>query len=345
LNFNSLLIFLLNLIEKHTVIVASLFIHNFGLKVAPVWADGSVVTIGNFDGIHLGHQALIGETLRLSAELALPSAALTFDPHPASLFKNLDDQPVMTLDQRARGLREYGVNRVLVQHFDQFFAELSPNDFVTKFLAQELRAKAVVVGSDFRFGKDRAGSVKDLLQLGSQHGIHISAIPVVGSDGIEIRSSFVRQILKGSGDVRRVRDLLNRPYLLEGQVTPGDQRGRQIGFPTLNLQGTAQILPKFGVYCGWLHLCSTNEHPVIIPPSSGFWPCVLNIGKRPTFDGAEVRIEAHVIDQKLPMNGTYGNRVGIYFQFRLRDESRFADVDALRATIARDIDFTRQLLA
>lgn len=291
----------------------------------------SVVSIGFFDGVHRGHQAIIGRAAERARADGVRSAVVTFDRHPMEVVSPGSQPPLlMTLARRARTLAEQDIDLVVVVPFDDELRHLSPEGFVERVLVDPLRARRVVVGANFRFGHKAAGDLGVLSELGRAHGFEAEGVPLLELDGEIISSTEVRASVE-RGDVERAKDLLGRPHLVDGVVVRGDERGRQIGFPTANVQvGRRVTVPGRGVYAGACHL-----------PGGRAQPCVTNVGVNPTFGGQQLRVEAHLLDFDADL---YGAEVAVDFRHRLRDEERFDDVDSLVARIAEDAERARRLL-
>lgn len=289
---------------------------------------GAALAIGNFDGLHRGHQSLFAEANARASR----AAVLTFDPHPVHvLAPHLAPPLLMTLDEKIAGLEAYGIAAAVIQPFDKAFAGTAPSAFVQDLLVAGLQVSHVVVGPDFNFGKGGKGDTALLERLLGEADVGLSVMPPVKEGGMVCSSSQVRQfVLEGRVDAATL--LLGHPFWLEGEVSPGDGRGKTIGIPTANLSTEREALPKVGVYATWLTIDGAPR------------PSVTNIGLRPTFAGAGVRIEAHVLD--LPTDtDLYGQRLRLSFVKRLREERRFAGADALVAQIHQDIADARTALA
>ena len=303
--------------------------------------DGSVVTLGNFDGVHRGHRAVLAEVLAQASERSLTSVALTFDPHPlAVLYPERAPHLITSLDHRLALLRDSGVDAVLVMEFTQQFAQLTPHDFVEQVFVDALGAKVVVVGRDTRFGVRNSGDVATLLELGEKFGFEVVTVGDVGADGQHSRwsSTQVRELL-ADGDVTGAAAVLGRPHRVTGVVVHGDHRGRELGYPTANLeQACAGLVPADGVYAGWLLLPD-------LPPGTpdATLPAAISIGTNPTFDGQERRVEAYVLDRTdLDL---YGQSVTLEFVQRLRPTLKFESIDELLTTMAKDVDDCRRILS
>jgi riboflavin kinase/FMN adenylyltransferase len=290
----------------------------------------SVVTIGNFDGVHRGHRALLRRTVDTAADNGWRSVALTFDPHPAAVLRPGTEPPrLQPLAARVAALTAAGIDQVVVLPFTRELSARSPEAFVTDVLTGPLDARRVVVGTNFRFGHRAAGDVVALVELGDEHGFSVEAVGVVELDGEALSSTAVRRHLE-TGDVGWVTRALARPYTVVGEVVHGDGRGRTIGVPTANVRPPADLhVPGDGVYAGHLGVDGVRH------------PCVTNVGVRPTFDGTTRSVEAHVLDAEVEL---YGRTVEVSFEHRLRGERRFDGPDALVAQIHHDLDEARRRL-
>jgi riboflavin kinase/FMN adenylyltransferase len=303
-----------------------------GLDEVPSDWPRSAVTIGVFDGVHAGHRALIDRVRAAAA--GNPVAAVTFDPHPSEVVRP-GTQPAMlsSLDHRVRLLEEAGADAVVVLPFTKQLSQLPAEDFATDVLAGRLHAMAVVVGADFRFGHRASGTVDTLRELGQALDFVVDAVDLVGDDAVTWSSSYVRQCVT-DGDVAAARTVLTRPHRIEGVVVHGDHRGRDLGYPTANLEPIeGAAVPADGVYAGWLVRSPNDaENPL---------PAAISIGSNPTFDGVGRRIEAYVLD--LTDLELYGEHVAFDFAERLRPTLRFDSLNALLEQMAADVERTREL--
>jgi len=289
------------------------------------------VAIGNFDGVHLGHQALVRAAVADARAEAGTAMVLTFDPHPARVIApERAPRTLLTLEQRAEVLAELGIDVVAVLGFDAAVAALSPQDFVREILVRGLGAKVVVVGERFRFGRDRAGDTALLARLGGESGFRVHAPPVVLQDGQPVSSSRIREAL-AEGDVVAAERLLGRPFFIDGRVVKGDGRGRQLGVPTANLETRNESLPAKGVYAAWARTAKDAKP----------WPAVANLGERPTFEARGSTVEAHLLGF---LGDLYGSLLRLSFVRRLRDERRFAGAAELVEQIRRDVEDARAIL-
>jgi len=284
--------------------------------------QASVVTLGNFDGIHLGHQALIGGTVAEAKRLGISSVVLTFEPHPLKVLAP-DRAPKMLLTHKEKMqlLQDLGVDVVVVQHFNLAFAKLSAEDFVRGLLVERLRPKKVWVGRDLRFGQGRSGSVDDLGRWGADMGFQVSVVEPILVDGVRVSSSHIRQLI-GNGSVDQVRALLGRYHFISGRVTTGHRRGRDLGFPTANIATRTEMLPLDGIYATLFHLGERN----LLSVSS--------VGLNPTFGAGPRSIESFILNFN---DDIYGEAVRLSFVMRIREEKKFASVEDLITQIRSDV--------
>lgn len=305
----------------------------FGLNALPTDLGPSVVTIGKFNGVHIGHQAMIRKARELGQSAGIPSVVVTFDRHPAALFAPENVPADITgLERRIDLCGEVGADALLVLTFDDALAALSPEEFVKQVLVSRLHAREVVVGEDFRFGHAAAGSVDTLTALGRIHGFGVSVVHDVTPDGVRrVSSSWVRQLLE-AGDVSTAETLLGRRHAMRGQVVHGDARGRLLGYPTANLSEEATgLMPADGTYAGWL-----------IDQDGTRYPVAISIGTNPTFEGVRKRrLEAHVIGASLDL---YDHWVVIEFVKHMRGMYKFDNVDDLIAQMDDDVVQIRAVL-
>jgi riboflavin kinase/FMN adenylyltransferase len=305
-----------------------------GLHEVPDGWGPSVVTIGVFDGVHLGHQRVVGRAAEIAAELGLPVVVVTFDPHPDEVVRPGSHPPFLcSARRRAELLAGLGVDAVCVLPFTREFSQLGPDEFVHAVLVDRLHAARVVVGEDFRFGYRAAGDVALLAELGEKYDFTVEGVPLVADDGVRISSSGIRAQL-AAGDVAGAERDLGRPHRVEGVVVRGHQRGRALGFPTANLETIPHTaIPADGIYAGWL---------TSLGPSGGElqrWPAAISVGTNPTFGGQERSVEAYALDRDdLDL---YGVHVAVDFIARLRGMERFDSVDDLVAQMHLDADAAR----
>lgn len=323
------------------------------LRAVPGGYGPSVVTIGNFDGVHLGHQAVLRQVVARARRDGATAVAVTFDPHPlAVLYPDRAPEPLGTLDHRLELMAATGLAGVLVMEFTLELASWSPERFVREVLVETLGACAVVVGRDMRFGHRNTGDVSTLRELGQQYGFTVELIEDLGGQddaehpggqvdghrsGRRWSSTWVRELI-AAGDVDRAAEVLGHPHRVTGVVVHGDHRGRELGYPTANLSPDAVgVVPQDGVYAGWLlrlDPAGTGESERL--------PAAISIGTNPTFDGASRRVEAYVLDRDdLDL---YGTTVGVEFTVRLRPTLRFDGVDALIRQMKVDVEQCHQVL-
>lgn len=288
-------------------------------------SDGSsVLTVGMFDGVHRGHQAIITYLLSRARDRDGTSTVVSFDPHPRTTVHGDEVRLLTTVDERAEILENLGVDRFVVIPFSMDFAQLSPEAYVEKVLVERIGLREIAVGYDHRFGKNRAGDVDLLRKLGTRYGFDVDVIPPQKVDRDVVSSSAIRALLAGDGAVDRVQELLGRPYELRGIVARGEERGRELGYRTANLSlhNARKLIPKRGVYATRVTLPDGRQ-------KGG----MMNIGRRPTFDGMDVTVEVHVLDFK---GDLYGDPLSVQFLRRLRDEQKFDSADALATQLSKD---------
>jgi riboflavin kinase/FMN adenylyltransferase len=293
------------------------------------------VTIGAYDGVHIGHRLLIERVKRVAAEQDLATAVVTFDRHPASVVRPESAPRLLTdLEQRLELLEDTGVDYALVIRFDRDRADESAEDFVREVLVGRLDTRAVVVGHDFHFGFQRRGNVAFLQDMGAEYGFDVTGLRLFGAGpgGQPVSSTRIRELL-AAGAVTDAAALLGRPHQVRGIVTEGDRRGRELGFPTANVALPASIvIPADGVYAGWY-----------LRPDGAHRPAALSLGRRPTFyEEAELSLlEAHLLDFE---GDLYGEEARVEFVAHLRGQVRFDSVDDLIEQMNRDVAVTREIL-
>ena len=316
-----------------------------GLDDVPGDWGSSVVTIGVFDGVHRGHQRIVGRAAEAAARLDLPVVVITFDPHPMEVVRPGSHPPLLcTVRRRVQLLGGEGGDAVCVLPFTLDFSRLGPDDFVRAVLADRLHARWVVVGDNFRFGHRAAGDVPLLAELGEKYDFGAEGVPLLsepghgepGKPGAIISSSGIRDLLN-QGDVAGAAEDLGRPHRVEGVVVRGQQRGRALGFPTANLETAPHTaVPADGVYAGWLVSLDAEGQ------EEQRWPAAISVGTNPTFDGREQTVEAYALDRDdLDL---YGLHMAVEFVARLRGMVRFDSADELTEQMRRDVDEARELI-
>lgn len=293
---------------------------------------GCVATIGNFDGIHLGHQAVLGQVAEKASELGLPSVVITFEPHPQEFFRP-DDAPMRLTGfrEKMQTLRRYAVDHVLCLRFDRALADMTAQEFIRTVLIESLGVRCLVIGADFRFGRDRRGDVAMLQQAGFQ--VLVMRAFEIGDE--RVSSTRIRAALR-QGDLAAAEKLLGRNYRLSGRVVAGDRRGRQLGYPTANIHLNRRVraqcgsrrAPVAGVFA--VQVFGLEREPL---------PGIANVGMRPTVSGSQCRLEVHLLDFT---GDLYGRHLQVDFLTRLRDEARFESLEALKQQIRRDEDRARE---
>jgi riboflavin kinase / FMN adenylyltransferase len=302
-----------------------------GYDAVPGGWGRSVVTIGVFDGVHRGHQATIGDTVKRARDLGVRSVVVTFDPHPSEVVRPGSHPAVLTGAARKADLIEaLGADALCVVPFTQDFSRRSPEEFVHEVLVEHLHAAQVVVGENFRFGHRAAGDLELLRRLGRTFGFAVEDAPLISAEeGTVFSSTYIRACVD-AGDVSAATRALGRPHRLEGVVVRGDQRGRELGFPTANLlTDRYAAIPADGVYAGWL--VRRDERLMT----------AVSIGTNPTFSGTERRVEAYALDFD---GDLYGERLALDFTARLRETRAYAGVEPLVAQITEDVAQARDLL-
>ncbi len=286
--------------------------------------DASVLTTGTFDGVHLGHHAILTYLVERAKEFDRCATVVTFDPHPREVLGTRHVPILTTLDERAGVLETLGVDRFVVLPFTRDLSLLEPEAYVTEILLETVGMREIVIGYDHQFGRNRGGDRSTLEVLGKKHGFSVDVIPEQIVTGVTVSSTQIRNALRQDGDVEGAVTLLGRPYSFAGTVVKGDQRGRQIGFPTANIRAEdpRKLIPKSGVYA------------VRVESAAGRLEGMMNIGRRPTFEtDGTVHSEVHLFGFD---GDLYGTLMRVHFVKRLRDERRFDGVDALVAQLHED---------
>ncbi|MCS7278704.1 MAG: bifunctional riboflavin kinase/FAD synthetase [Thermodesulfobacteriaceae bacterium] len=290
----------------------------------------TVITLGSFDGVHLGHQTLLKETKNLAKKLEVKPLVVTFDPHPRQVLQPYSSFKLLTtLEEKLSLISEWGFEEVAIIPFTKSLAEWSPEFFVQEYIVDNLRAKGVVVGFNFRFGKQRKGDVELLTNLGEKYNFTVKVIEPIFVNGFRISSSLIRGLLE-KGSIELANKLLGRPYFLTGKVIKGKGRGRILGYPTANLSiSYSKLIPLSGVYAVWITLRGEK------------FKGAMNIGKNPTFDEKDLSIEVYIFDFNSEI---YGEKIKVELINYVRGEKKFPSPEALKLQIEKDCQKIRQVL-
>ena len=289
----------------------------------------TALSVGNFDGLHLGHQKILRMVLERARSAGQIASAITFDPHPMKLLRpEQAPKMIQTFSQRMEGIENIGLDAVLVLRFDRELSLLSPEEFIQRILVDRLLVAAILVGAYFCFGHRGAGDVRLLSEFGNEHGYEVETVAPVEIGGAVVSSTAIRNAIS-NGNVADAIPLMARPFSLAGEIRPGAGRGRAILFPTLNLSTEQELLPKLGVYA--------TESVV----GGRVYRSVTNIGTRPTFNGQGVTVESHLFEFAEQISS---GAMEVRLLARIRDEKKFSGADELRAQIARDIAVARELV-
>jgi riboflavin kinase/FMN adenylyltransferase len=295
-----------------------------GFKNFPPSFLHSAVAIGNFDGVHAGHQKILKFLSDKAGELGVSSLILTFSPHPEKILGEKATKMIQTLEQRKREIEKFGVGAVLIVPFDQDFSSLSAREFVRKIIVNTLKAKAVVVGENFRYGKNREGDIPLLRKLASELNFQVHSIPAVKKKGVMASSSLIRALLQ-QGQVEKANLLLGRNYEIEGKVIKGKSRGKPLGFPTANIETKNEIVPP-GIFISFVSI-ETEK-----------FPSLTNVGNCPTFSQKETNVESYVINFSRDI---YGKMIRIGFIKKIRDEIKFDTAEELKAQMKKDLQIAK----
>lgn len=292
--------------------------------------QGSAVAIGNYDGVHYGHRAILKQLKAHARSHKLKSVLLTFDPHPAKfLAPKAGIHLINTLDQKLELLTRTGIDAVVILPFTKRFAQTKPKAFFCNVLLKSLNAKFIIVGHDFTFGAGRRGTVETLEELGHQNQIDVHLVPAQTHHGVLVSSSVIRNLIR-EGDISQANKLLTRSFFIDGTVVHGHHRGTALGIHTANIKTNNELLPPDGVYATWATVGKKQ------------YASATNIGKNPTFDNEERSIECHILDFDKDL---YGKTIRVTFEQRIRDEIRFASPQALVEQIGKDIWVARKILS
>ena len=292
--------------------------------------DRPAVALGNFDGVHLGHQRIIKSAVAAAHGRCRQALVYTFDPHPRVVLNKAPEVPrITTLQERAEILEDLGIDVLVMAEFTLEFAAQSPQEFVKNILVEELGVQDIFVGADYRFGKGRLGTAETLRRVAPEEGFRVHVVPAVMVGGEKVSSSRIRELIT-VGEIGDANRLLGRQFIIEGKVIHGHNRGKAIGFPTANLKPAPKLLPPEGVYAVYCRVRGETH------------PAVTNIGRNPTFKDRRLSYEVHILDFD---HDVYGEVIRVYLVERLRSEMVFSGVDQLKAQIQRDVEHSRQILA
>lgn len=292
--------------------------------------DRPAVALGNFDGVHLGHQKILKSAVETAHSRKRQALVYTFDPHPRVVLNKAPEVPrITTLNERAEILEHLGIDVLIMAEFTLEFAAQSPQEFVKNILVEELGVRDIFVGEDYRFGKGRLGTAETLRRMAPEEGFRVHVVPAVMVGRERVSSSRIREHLT-VGDIGDANRLLGRQFAMEGKVIHGHHRGKTIGFPTANIKHESKLLPPEGVYAGYCRVRSEIH------------PAVMNIGRNPTFKDRRLSYEVHILDFDADI---YGEHIRVYLVEKLRPEMVFSGIDELKAQILRDIERSRGILA
>ena len=305
--------------------------HNPGSLPYDRLAGGSVVTIGIFDGVHLGHADLLERVLERSSSLGVPSVVMSFEPTPQEYFSRSEPPArLMCFREKFDALQDYGIDMFFCPRFDQKMREIEVDTFIRRLLIHGLNAGALIIGDDFRFAKDRAGGVDDLRRVGAAVDMEVIQVESIVHNGERVSSTAIRDAL-ADGDLDRARVLLGRPYRMSGKVIEGHKMGRELGFPTANFALNRQTSPVMGVFAA--RVSGIEDQPL---------DAVISVGTRPTFHGTKTLVESHIFDFD---GNLYGKRIHVDFIAKLRDELMFDGAEALVEQMNVDAKNARKCLA
>jgi riboflavin kinase/FMN adenylyltransferase len=292
---------------------------------------GCVASIGNYDGVHLGHRAVLDSLITVAGQMNLPSAVMAFEPTPQEFFSPEQAPARLTrFREKFLALAETGIDRFLCLRFNREFSRLSPEEFVEQILVRGMSVRYLVAGDDFRYGYRRSGDFASLQAAGQKYGFQVADTSSFKLGGERVSSSRIREALV-AGDLDLATRLLGRPYSMCGRVVPGDQLGRTLGFPTANILPSRRVLPMTGVYAVTVEGVASHS-----------WPAVANLGTRPTVNGKRALLEAHLLDFD---GDIYGRHLEVKFVAKLRDEHRFENVQLMIEQMHRDLKAAREILS
>lgn len=291
--------------------------------------NSTSATIGNFDGVHIGHKKILTKIKEEAKQQGLSSCVITFHPHPQKVLQNIDIPLLSPIRERLKLLEEQGIDVVACYTFTEDIAKISAQDFVKDILVGKLNLKHLIVGPDFSFGRKREGNLDLLNIMGQEYGFDTEVVETALIDGETVSSTSIRNLVR-EGNLSKANKFLGYNFFIEGQVKEGERRGRQIGFPTANLETDWDILPKVGVYATLANVNGTSHHSIT------------NIGYRPTFGHNELLIETHIFDFT---EDIYKKRIKVEFVHRVRDEQKFNGPEALVEQIKKDVESVKEILS
>jgi len=293
------------------------------LKDIPSPPDNCAVAIGNFDGVHLGHRKILHVLTEDAKKNNLFPLLLTFHPHPAKILAKRKIELLQTIEQRLDEIKKSGIQMIVVLSFDHNLSQITAEEFIRTIIIQKLMAKKVIVGDNFRFGKDRDGDVTKLQELASRYGFSIQSIPPVTVHGSAVSSSLIRKLLQ-KGEIKKANMLLGRPYEIEGTVVRGKSRGKRLGYPTANIHPLNDIAPP-GVFISNVGI------------GSHIYPSITHVGSKPTFNEKDIMIESYIIDYN---DSLYKKKLRVSFLEKIREEKKFETPEALSLQIKKDLEQT-----
>ncbi len=293
------------------------------LKDIPSLPDSCAVAIGNFDGVHLGHRKILQVLIEDAKKNNLFPLLLTFHPHPAKILAKRKIELLQTIEQRLDEIKKSGVQMTVVLFFDHNLSQITAEEFIRTIIVQKLKAKKVIVGDNFRFGKDRDGDVEKLHELASRYGFSIQSIPRVTVQGSVVSSSLIRKLLH-KGEIEKANMLLGRPYEIEGTVVRGKSRGKRLGYPTANIHSLNDVAPP-GVFVSKVGI------------DSQIYPSITHVGSKPTFNEKDIMIESYIIDYN---DSLYKKKLRVFFLKKIREEIKFETAEALSLQIKNDLEKT-----
>jgi riboflavin kinase/FMN adenylyltransferase len=288
-----------------------------------------VITLGNFDGVHKGHQKIFKKVKDLAQSLNGTSIVYTFNPHPLKVLNSENGPPLITtLIEKLKMMELCEIDIVICENFTKEFAEISPKDFVKEILVEKIGVKEIIIGNDYRFGKGREGDAKYIKKLGEEYGFNVSVIPTITLNETMVRSSVIRNLIK-EGDIKKASELLGRNYMIGGEIIEGKKRGKVMGFPTANIKPEKELLPPIGIYAIWAFYQGNIK------------PAVVNIGYNPTFQDETLSVEVYILDFN---RAIYHHYLEISFVKKIRDEKKFSGPEELALQIKKDVEEAKEIL-